>query len=51
MADAMKRFFGPTELRGGQVQVYGCSPGCILLSIVISIMLTIAINLLLRWIF
>jgi len=47
----MKRFFGPMELRGGQVQLYGCSPGCILLSLLVSIVLTIVLNLLLRWMF
>jgi hypothetical protein len=51
VAEAMKRFFGPTEFRGGQVQVYGCSPGCILVSILVSIVLTIVLNLFLRWIF
>jgi hypothetical protein len=32
----------------GRVQVYGCSPGCLLLSLGISIFLTILLNLLIR---
>jgi hypothetical protein len=47
----MKRFFGPQEFRDGRVRVYGCSPGWLLLWIVISLILTILINLLLRLIF
>jgi hypothetical protein len=33
---------------GGRVRVYGCSPGCLLLSLGISIFLTILLNLLIR---
>lgn len=47
----MKRLFGPIELRGGRVQLYGCSPGCILLSLLVSIVLTVMLNLILRWLF
>ena len=48
----MRRWlFGPIELRGGQIQVYGCSPGCILLMLLVSAILTILLNLLLNWIF
>ena len=32
----------------GRVQVYGCSPGCLVLSLGISIVLTILLNLLIR---
>lgn len=46
---AMKRLFGPIELRGGRVQVYGCSPGCILLMLLVSLLLTILLNLILEW--
>lgn len=45
----MKRLFGPVQLPGGRVHVYGCSPGCLLLSLLVSIVLTILLNLLLNW--
>ena len=38
----------PRELRGGRVRVYGCSPGCLLWSIALSVGLTILLNLLIR---
>jgi hypothetical protein len=38
--------FGPRTVRG--VQVYGCSPGCLLLSLAVSILLTILVNVLIR---
>lgn len=41
--------FGPREIGGGRVQVYGCSPGCLLLSLLVSIVLTILLNLILNW--
>jgi hypothetical protein len=40
--------FGPITLRGGTVQIWGCSPGCLLLSLLVSLALTIGLNLLLR---
>jgi len=40
--------FGPTELRGGRVQVYGCSPGCLVVSLVLSPVLTLLLNALIR---
>ncbi len=40
--------FRPTRLRGGRVQVYGCSPGCLVASLIVSVILTILVNLLLR---
>lgn len=36
--------FRPREYRGGRVKVYGCSPGCLLLSLAVSVVLTLAIN-------
>ena len=36
--------FKPREYRGGRVKIYGCSPGCLLVSLVVSIALTLAIN-------
>jgi hypothetical protein len=47
----MQWLFGPRDVAGGRVQVWGCSPGCLLLSLLVSIVLTILLNLLLRWIF
>jgi hypothetical protein len=34
----------PRGQRTGRVRVYGCSPGCIAVSIAISLFLTLAIN-------
>jgi hypothetical protein len=36
--------FRPREYRGGRVKLYGCSPGCLLVSLGISIVLTLALN-------
>jgi hypothetical protein len=36
--------FSPKEYRGGRVKVYGCSPGCLLVSIAVSLLLTLAVN-------
>ena len=33
---------------GGRVRVYGCSPGCLLLSLAVSGFLTILVNVLIR---
>jgi hypothetical protein len=38
----------PKTLAGGRVRVYGCSPGCLLLSLAVSVLLTILINVLIR---
>jgi hypothetical protein len=46
----VKRLFGPTTLRNGQIQVWGCSPGCLLVSVAVSIVLTVLINVLINWI-
>lgn len=47
----LKWLFGPRDVAGGRVQVWGCSPGCLLLSLLVSIVLTILLNLILHWIF
>ena len=48
----MKRaLFGPIKLPGGRGEVYGCSPGCLLLSLAVSVILTILLNLILSWVF
>ena len=39
-----RRVFEPKEFKGGRVKVYGCSPGCLLVSIALSLFLTLAIN-------
>ena len=39
--------FAPRSLAGGRVRVYGCSPGCIGASVVISLILTLLLNVLL----
>ena len=36
--------FKPREYKGGRVKVYGCSPGCLAVSIGISLLLTLAVN-------
>ena len=36
--------FSPKQLKGGRVQVYGCSPGCLLVSIALSLFLTLVLN-------
>jgi hypothetical protein len=30
--------------RAGRVRVYGCSPGCLLVSLAVSLFLTLAVN-------
>lgn len=45
----MRWLFGPRDVAGGRVQVWGCSPGCLLVSLLVSIVLTILLNLLLHW--
>jgi hypothetical protein len=41
----MRDLFGPRSYKGGRIQVWGCSPGCLILSIVVSVLLTILLNL------
>lgn len=36
--------FKPKEYRGRRVKVYGCSPGCLLVSLAVSVLLTLAVN-------
>jgi hypothetical protein len=36
--------FKPREYRDGRLRVYGCTPGCLLVSIALSIFLTLALN-------
>jgi hypothetical protein len=36
--------FEPKEFKGGRVKVYGCSPGCLAVSIGLSLLLTLAVN-------
>ena len=36
--------FSPKEFKGGRVKVYGCSPGCLAVSIGLSLLLTLAVN-------
>jgi hypothetical protein len=40
--------FGPRSVAGGRVQIYGCSPGCIVMSLAISLILSIVLTLLLN---
>lgn len=42
------KWFGPRTFRGGQIQVYGCSPGCLILSIAFSVIASILLTLLLN---
>ena len=37
-----------SEAFDGRVRVYGCSPGCLLASLAASVLLTIAVNVLIR---
>ena len=34
----------PRDYRGGRVKVYGCSPGCLAVSLLVSLVLTLAVN-------
>jgi hypothetical protein len=40
--------FGPRSFRGGRIQVYGCSPGCLILSLAVSVIASILLTLLLN---
>jgi hypothetical protein len=46
----MDRLFRSRSIGGGRNQVFGCSPGCLLLSVLVSIVLTVLLNLIL-WAF
>ena len=43
--------FGPRSFggRGSRIQVYGCSPGCLLLMLALSILLTLLVNAIQGW--
>lgn len=43
--------FEPRSFGGGRVQVFGCSPGCLILSLVVSVVLSVVLTLLLNLIF
>jgi len=36
--------FGPRTLAGGRVRLYGCSPGCLIASVLVSLLLTLLLN-------
>jgi hypothetical protein len=36
--------FEPRTSRDGPVRVYGCSPGCLLVSLAVSLVLTLLVN-------
>ena len=36
--------FKHKEFRDGRVRVYGCSPGCLVISLVLSLFLTLVLN-------
>ncbi len=36
--------FAPRTFGGGRVRVYGCSPGCLLISVLVSLFLTLVLN-------
>ena len=41
-------WFRGRDVAGGRVRVYGCSPGCLVVSILLSLFLTLVLNLLIR---
>ena len=43
--------FGPRSIAGGRVQLYGCSPGCIVLSLIVSLVLSILLSILINKVF
>ena len=40
--------FGGRGSGRSSVKVYGCSPGCLLMSLAVSVLLTVVLNLLIR---
>jgi hypothetical protein len=46
-----RSLFGPRSFAGGRVQVYGCSPGCLIISLVVSVLASVILTLLLNAIF
>jgi hypothetical protein len=43
-----RRQLRPKSFADGRVQVHGCSPGCLLLSLAVSVILTIVLNVIIR---
>jgi hypothetical protein len=43
--------FGPRSFAGGRVQVYGCSPGCLIISLIVSVVASLVLTLLLNALF
>jgi hypothetical protein len=39
---------GRRRLGGGRVQIFGCAPGCLVTSLLLSLALTIIVNVLIR---
>lgn len=39
-----RSLFGPRSIGGGRIQVIGCSPGCLVLSLFVSLILTLLLN-------
>jgi hypothetical protein len=37
-------FFEPRSFGGGRIQVFGCSPGCLIISLIASVILTLLLN-------
>lgn len=46
-----RQLFGPRSFAGGRVQVYGCSPGCLIASLLVSVLASVVLTLLLNAIF
>jgi hypothetical protein len=36
--------FAPYSVGGGRARVYGCSPGCLIVTVVVSLILTLLLN-------
>jgi len=45
------RLFGPRSFAGGRVQVYGCSPGCLVVSLIVSVLASVVLTLLFNALF
>lgn len=43
--------FGPRNVGGGRVHVYGCSPGCLLISLIVSVIASLVLTFLLNVVF
>ena len=41
---SLSPFGTPREFAGGRVRVYGCSPGCLIASLLVSLFLTLILN-------